>query len=106
MRMDPTGGPAEAPHALPTAGDDPPPGWVWPALVMGLGMPALAVASRRDVDLLRRLPPLPGDRFVRVRSLPGLPAAILSSVAVLIAVAFGFVRVGITDVYTESWLFL
>ncbi len=90
----------------PTAADDPPPGWVWPAMTTGLVMPALASAARRDVDLLRRLPPIPGDRFARARSLPGLPAAIMASVALGLAIVFGFVRLGITDAYTESWLFL
>jgi len=93
-------------RTLPTAAGDPPPGWVWPAVVTGLAMPALASAARRDVDLLRRLPPMPGTRFARVRSLPGIPAAIVASAAILLAVVFGFVRLGIADVYTESWLFL
>ena len=91
---------------LPTAADDPPPGWVLPATTLGLVMPALASSARRDADLLRRLPPLPTERFARVRSLPGLPAAILTAVALGLALVFGFVRLGITDVHTESWLFL
>ena len=89
-----------------TAADEPPPGWVMPAVTLGLGLPALASATRRDVDLLRRLPPMPGERLARVRSLPGLPAATLTGVALGLALVFGFVRLGISDVYTESWLFL
>jgi len=91
---------------LPTAADDPPPGWVLPAVTLGLAMPALGSSARRDADLLRRLPPLSTERLARVRSLPGLPAATLTGIALGLALIFGFVRLGITDVYTESWLFL
>jgi hypothetical protein len=90
-----------------TAADDPPPGWVWPSLALGAAWPALIATTRRDADLLRRLRPSPGPgRLGRLGELPGLPAAILVGSALLLAVLFGFIRLGIHDTYPESWLFL
>ena len=90
-----------------TAADDPPPGWVWPSLLLGTVMPALLAGARREADLLRRIRPAPGQgRLGRIGELPGLPAAVLVGTALVLAVLFGFVRLGISDVYTESWLFL
>jgi hypothetical protein len=90
-----------------TAADDPPPGWVWPSLTLGAAWPALIATTRRDADLLRRLRPSPGPgRLGRVGELPGLPAAILVGTALVLAVVFGFIRLGIHDTYAESWLFL
>lgn len=90
-----------------TAADDPPPGWVWPSLVLGAAWPALIASTRRDADLLRRLRPAPGPgRLGRIGELPGLPAAILVGTALALAVVFGFIRLGIHDTYPESWLFL
>ena len=90
-----------------TAADDPPPGWVWPSLVLGTALPALLASARRDADLLRRVRPAPGPgRLGRIGELPGLPAALLVGAALVLAVLFGFIRLGISDVYTESWLFL
>ena len=89
-----------------TTADDPPPGWVWPSVALGLAMPPLGAATRRDADLLRRLANLLRGRLVRLHDLPGIPAFVLTAIAVGLAVVFGFVRLGITDVYTESWLFL
>ena len=45
-------------------------------------------------------------RLGRIGELPGLPAALLVGAALVLAVLFGFIRLGISDVYTESWLFL
>jgi hypothetical protein len=90
-----------------TAADDPPPGWVWPSLTLGAAWPAMIATTRRDADLLRRLRPAPGPgRLGRIGELPGLPAAILVGAAIVLAILFGFIRMGIHDTYPESWLFL
>ncbi len=90
-----------------TAGDDAPPGWIWPSLALGAAWPSLIATARLDADLLRRLRPAPGTgRLGRLGELPGLPAAVLVGSALVLAVLFGFMRVGIHDAYTESWLFL
>ena len=41
----------------PDGAMEPPPGWVWPAVGLGLVLPPLTVAARGDVTLLRRIPP-------------------------------------------------
>lgn len=90
---------------LPTTADDPPtrlgaarrcagPGDARPGL---LGAPGCGPAAR--------LPPVSTERLARVRSLPGLPAATLTGIALGLALVSARAP-GHHDVYTESWLFL
>lgn len=79
-----------------------PPLWVWPSVVVGLVYPALARSARLDVELLERLPD-PPTSFQR---LPALYTVLLTGSAVGVALVFSFLRLGITDVYSESIVFM
>lgn len=79
-----------------------PPVWVWPAIALGLVYPALARAARLDVELLQRLP----DPPAALRRLPNSYTLILVGLTVAVAVIFSLLRVGITDIYTESMVFM
>jgi hypothetical protein len=79
-----------------------PPVWVWPSIALGLLYPSLARSARLDVDLLGRLPEPPTN----LRSLPNAYTVILVGATVAVAVAFSLLRLGITDIYTESMAFM
>jgi hypothetical protein len=73
--------------------------------VAGLGYPTLAGSARRDADMLEAAP-TPGGWLRWLGRIPHLWTWLPVGAAIAIAVAFGYARVGITAVYTESIVFL
>jgi hypothetical protein len=92
----------EGPVIAPAADTDRPPIWVWPSIALGLLYPALARSARLDVELLRRLP----DPPTNLRRLPDAYTLGLVGLTVAVAVVFSLLRLGITDIYSESMLFM
>jgi len=83
-----------------------PPPWAWPSIVLGLAYPALASSARLDAEMIERLPEPKGQRLQALARLPNFWTLVVVGSAVLIAVVFGLFRVGITDVWSESMLFM
>jgi hypothetical protein len=92
---------SEATITQPTGTRRPPP-WVWPSIAVGLIYPALARSARLDVELLERLP----DPPTNLRRLPAAYTLLLVGAAVTIPVLFSLLRLGITDIYSESMPFM
>jgi hypothetical protein len=83
-----------------------PPAWVWPSIVAGLAYPALANSARLDAEMIERLPEPKAERFRGLSRLPKFWTLVVVGAAVLIALVFGLFRLGITDVYSESMVFM
>lgn len=96
--------PPSTPHPAVASSSAPgrPPLWVWPAIILGLVYPALSRSARSDVQLLERLP----DPPTNLRGLPALYTIALVAAAIGIPLIFALVRVGVTNIYTESFVYL